>query len=136
MYLTKQDIEKGAYPEVVAVLSRNDTNIENAINEATSEVRAYLTGRYDMDAEYSQVGDQRNAMVVKLVREIALWNIYSGSNPVNISETRVINYEKTIKLLQNIQNEKASIDGLARKDISTGSNYIKFGGNTKRKNHY
>ncbi len=136
MYLTKSDIEKGAYPEVVAVLSRNDSNITQAIEEATSEVRAYLTARYDMDEEFAKTGTARNTMVVKLVRDVALWNIYSGSNPVNMSETREANYHATLKLLRDIQAEKATIDGLQRKDAATGSNYIKFQSNPKRNNHY
>ncbi len=137
MYLTKSDIEKGAYPEIIAVLSRNDTNIEVAISEAMAEVRAYLTARYDMDAEYALTGNARNTMVVKLVRDVALWNIYSGSNPVNMSETREANYHTTVKLLRDVQSEKATIDGLQRKDVATGSsNYIQFKSNPKRSNHY
>ncbi len=136
MYLTKSDIEKGAYPEVVAVLSRNDSNITQAIEEAIEEVRAYLTARYDMDKEFAKTGTARNTMVVKIVRDVALWNIYSGSNPVNMSETREANYHSTLKLLRDIQAEKATIDGLQRKDAATGSNYIRFQSNPKRSNHY
>jgi phage gp36-like protein len=136
MYITKSDIEKKAYPEVVAVMSRADTNIEESIYDAMAEVRSYLTARYDMDAEFAKSGAARNQMVKKLVTDIALWNIYSGSNPANMSEVRVVNYEKTVKLLRDMQAEKATIDGLQRKDAATGSNYVNFKSNPKRTNHY
>ena len=137
MYLTKSDLEKRAYPEILAVLARNDSVVETAIQEAVEEVRTYLTARYDMQAEFAKSGVSRNVMVVKLVRDIAIWNIYTGSNPVNMSETRESNYNSTIKLLQKIQAEKATIEGLQRKDAATqSSNYIQFKSNPKRKNHY
>jgi phage gp36-like protein len=138
MYIEQADIEKGIYPEVLTVISRNPGNITTAIEEAMAEVRSYLTARYDMDAEYARTGSSRHVLVVKLVRDIALYNCYNISNPVNMPESRVQKYKDCIVSLKDIQSERASIDGLTRLDgtPSTGSNYLKFGGNTKRKTSY
>jgi len=137
MYLELEDINKGIYPEVLTVLTRTEGNIETAIEEAIEEVKAYLTARYDTLTEFSKSGAGRNKLVVKLVREVALYNCYNISNPVNMPESRVLKYKDTIGFLKDVQSEKASIMGLTRLTDTTngGSNYIRFGGNTKRNNN-
>lgn len=138
MYLEQVDIEKGIYPEVLNALSRNPENITTAIKEAMSEVAAYLTARYNIAGEYAKIGAQRNTLVMKIVRDVALYNCYNISNPVNMPESRSDRYKGVISFLKDVQAERASIDGLSRLDssTSTGSNYIRFGGNVKRKNSY
>ncbi len=138
MYISKDDVLLGIYAEHLGVLSRNDENIDNAIIEAELEVKSYLTSRYDMDLELSKTGNARNRLVVKFVRTIAIWNIYQIGSKVNIPESREKDYNNVIANLKLIQSEKSSIDGLERKTDSTngGSNYIKFGGNKPRTNHF
>lgn len=138
MYIELTDIEKGIYPEILNVLTRSEGNINNAISEAIEEVKAYLTARYDVAVEFAKSGTARNKLVVKLVREVALYNCYNISNPVNMPESRVQKYKDTIAFLKDVQSEKATIVGLTRLTDATkgGSSYIKFGGNTKRNNSY
>jgi len=140
MYLDQTDLEKGLYPEILNVLTRsNPDNISNAISEAIAEVNSYLGVRYNMQAEWNKSGSSRNVLVVKMVRDIALYNCYNISNPVNMPESRVQKYKDTISFLKDVQAERAQLDGLTRlSDASniSGSNYLTFGGNTKRKNSY
>lgn len=138
MYLNKTDIEKGIYPEILQVISRVAENITQAIEEAIAEVGAYLRARYDINTEFAKSGSQRNTLIIKLVREITIYNCYMISNPNNMPESRLQRYKDTIAFLKDVQSEKANIEGLARlTDADTGySTYIKFGGNTKRNNHY
>lgn len=138
MYIVQADVEKGIYPELLQVLSRTPEVIETCIKEAIGEVEAYLCARYNMDVELAKSGAARNVIVVKAVKDIAIWNVYKASNPVNMSEARELAYKQTIDFLKNIQAEKATIKGLNRLQDTTngGSSYIRFGGNTKRTNHY
>lgn len=138
MYLAQADIEKGIYPEILNVLTRNEGNIDTAIAEAIEEVKAYLTARYNVDEEFAKTGNARNKLVVKLVREVALYNCYKISNPVNMPESRVQIYKDTIAFLKDVQAERATIKELSRLTDATngGSSFIKFGGNTKRNNSY
>jgi len=140
MYLDQTDLEKGLYPEILNVLTRsNPDNISNAISEAIAEVNSYLGVRYNMQAEWNKSGSSRNVLVVKMVRDIALYNCYNISNPVNMPESRVQKYKDTISFLKDVQAERAQLDGLTRlSDASniSGSNYLTFGGNTKRNNSY
>ncbi len=138
MYLEQTDIEKGIYAEDLVVISRNPENITTAIEEAIIEASAYLMARYNMAAEFAKTGVSRNKLVSKIVRDITIYNCYNISSPSNLPELRVLKYEQTIKFLKDVQAEKASIEGLSRLDSpqGTGSNYIGFGGKTKRKNDY
>lgn len=137
MYLTREDLTKGIYGEILTTIARSDDNVAQATSEAQAEVESYLTARYDIRAEWNRTGDARNQMVVKLVRDIALYNCYGISNPVNMPEIRRDKYKDAIAYLKEVQSERASIDGLSRLESSpAGSNYVRFGGNRKRKNQY
>lgn len=136
MYFTQDDLKKGIYPEVLQVIARVPENMDQAIEEAILEVASFLKARYDMTTEFLNTGNNRNMLVVKLIRDIALYNCYNISNPVNMPESRVLLYQQTIKYMRDIQSERADIPGLIRLDAKTGSNYVAFGGNLKRPNHY
>lgn len=137
MYLDKSDIEAGIQPEILSVISRSDDNINTAIKEAVAEVGSYLRARYDIDSEFLKTGSARNILVVKWVRDIAIYNIYVRSNPVNMPEAQENTYKNIISSLVKVQSEKSSIEGMDRiSDEVSGSSYLKYGGNPKRNNHY
>lgn len=138
MYLSIDDLKKGIYGEVLAVISRSDENALQAIAEAEAEVESYLNARYDIRAEFAKTGNNRSKMVMKIVRDIAIYNCYCISNPVNMPESRRNTYKDAIAYLKDVQSERVSIDGLTRLSggNETGSNYVKFGGNRKRNNQY
>lgn len=140
MYIEQIDIENGGlYPEILQTIARKPENIATAIKEAIEEVSSYLRARYDIDPELQKTGSSRNTLVLKMVRDIAVYNCFLGSNPVNMPEIRILNYNNTIKFLINIQAEKANIPGLARLSDAagtSGSNSLIFGGYKRRKNSY
>ena len=137
MYLQPEDLERGVRGEILAVVTRNIDNARQAISEAQAEVESYLTARYDIRAEFAKTGDSRLPMVVKLVRDIALYNCFNIANPVSMPENRITAYNNAIKFLKEVQAERASIDGLTRLTGTTGkSSYATFGGNRKRNNQY
>lgn len=137
MYLQPEDLERGVRGEILSVVTRNADNVRQAIAEAQAEVESYLTARYDIRAEFAKTGDSRLPMVVKLVRDIALYNCFNIANPVSMPENRVTAYNNAVKFLKEVQAERASIDGLTRLTGTTGtSSYVSFGGNRKRKNQY
>lgn len=137
MYLQPEDLERGVRGEILSVVTRNTDNVRQAIAEAQAEVESYLTARYDIRAEFAKTGDSRLPMVVKLVRDIALYNCFNIANPVSMPENRVTAYNNAVKFLKEVQAERASIDGLTRLTGTTGtSSYVSFGGNRKRKNQF
>lgn len=135
MYLDTNDLKHGIHGEMLNVITRYAENAEQAISEAQSEVESYLTARYDIRAEFAKTGSERSPLVIRLVRDVALYNCFKISNPVNMPEVRRDAYRDTIAFLKDVQAERASIDALTRRTGTTGtSSYVSFGGNRKRNN--
>lgn len=137
MYITVEELTDGIHAESLTAITRGDNSkATKAIDDAMAMVRSYLCVRYDIEAEYAKTGDARDGMTVKLVRDIAIYYCYEGSSPVNMPETREKAYDDAIAFLKSVQAEKAAMPGLLRLDGSRGSNYVKFGGNRKRRNKW
>jgi phage gp36-like protein len=139
-YIGIEDLKKGIRGEVLQVITREEENALQAIAEAQAEVASYLSARYNIAAEFEKGdADERDIMVVKLVRDIALYNCFNIANPASIPENRVKSYDNAIKFLRDCQSEKASLASLQRlkvnEDGTTSSSYVAFGGNPKRNNH-
>lgn len=142
MYLSINDLKKGIRSEVLNVITRDEENIEQAIKEAMTEVESYLSARYEIASELAKTPDDesRITMIVKLVRDIALYNCHNIAAPVSIPENRVKSYENSIKFLRDCQSEKASISGLKRlntsEDGTVSSNYISYSSSSDKRNHH
>jgi phage gp36-like protein len=137
MYISVEELTSGIHSEALAAITRgDDLKAVQAIVDAMAMVRSYLCVRYDIEAEYAKTGAGRDSMTVKLVRDIAIYYCYEGSSPVNMPETRKDAYDNAVKFLERVQAEKASMNGLTRLDGSKGSNYVKYGGNRKRRNKW
>lgn len=137
MYLNTEELTDGIHAESLTAITRGDNSkATQAIEDAMAMVRSYLCVRYDIEAEYAKTGNARDGMTVKLVRDIAIYYCYEGSSPVNMPETREKAYDDAIAFLKSVQAEKAAMPGLLRLDGSRGSNYVKFGGNRKRRNKW
>ena len=137
MYITTEELTEGIHAESLAAITRGDTGkATQAIDDAMAMVRSYLCVRYDIEAEFAKTGAARDGMTVKLVRDIAIYYCYEASSPVNMPETREKAYDDAIAFLKSVQAEKAAMPGLDRLDGSSGSNYVKFGGNRKRRNKW
>ena len=137
MYITVEELTDGIHAESLTAITRGDTGkASQAIEDAMAMVRSYLCVRYDIEAEYAKTGAARDGMTVKLVRDIAIYYCYEGSSPVNMPETRKDAYDNAVRFLERVQAEKASLPGLTRLDGVRGSNYVKYGGNRKRRNKW
>ena len=142
MYLSIDDLKKGIRGEILNVITREEENALQAIAEAMAEVESYLSARYDIASELAKASKDKSrvTMVVKLVRDVALYNCHNIAAPVNIPENRVKNYDNAIKFLRDCQAEKASIPALQRlktsADGSTSSNYVSYSGSSPKRNHH
>jgi phage gp36-like protein len=136
MYFDYSDLTKGIAAETLQVVSRSQENAENAIKEAIQEVVSYLSSRYDVKVELSKTGNSRNDMVVKVIRDVALYNCFSIYNPSKIPEIRRQKYEDSISFLKQVQAEKATLNLTRLQGITSPSSYVEFGSNPKRRNQF
>ena len=105
MYLSYDDLLTGINTESLNVITRNRDNADQAIREAVAEVRSYLCVRYDIDSELQKSGNDRDPMVFRMVRDIALYRCYAISNPASMPEMRRRNYDDAIVLLKEQETE-------------------------------
>ncbi|MDR1848110.1 MAG: DUF1320 domain-containing protein [Bacteroidales bacterium] len=136
MYLEYADLINGAYEEDLLVLQRHEANALRAIEDAMGEAKSFLARRYNMDSEYAKTGENRNAYLVKIIRDIALYNIYTIAHPSQMNDTRRLRYEDARRFLEQVYNKKADLAGLEVNETDTGGgSYIVIGeSNTKRNN--
>lgn len=138
MYINYDDLINGSYEETLNVLGRHKDNASKAIEDAIGEVKAYIFKLYDVDMELKKEGDERCSFLVKIVRDIAIYNIYCISSPYQMSDTRRLKYEDDIAFLKLVSQQKAFIPDLPvlSSPKTGGSYYISYGGNKRRQNQY
>lgn len=114
MFLTVAELNSVIYEYQLNEITESSPDIaEMAINAAVEEVTSYLNPtdqtkwrdgrpRYDVAAIFSAVGVNRNAMILSLVKSIALYQICQLAN-VDIIQERVIQrYDRAIDYLEKV----------------------------------
>ncbi len=114
MFLEVAELKSVIYEYQLTEITEESPDIaEMAINAAVEEVKSYLSPtdqikwrdgrpRYDVEAIFSAIGVNRNAMILSLVKSIALYQICQLAN-VDIIQERVIQrYDRAIDYLEKV----------------------------------
>lgn len=136
MYITTEELKSAIYDDKIAFITEDDASItEQAIAAAIEEVRAYLAARYDVEAIFTAVGNERNALIVETVKTVAVWQIIKLSNSEMIYEMWRERYDRCVKFLSQVASGKITpLLPIIKKDgvVSTTS---RFGSNPKFNHH-
>jgi len=112
-FITKQDYGASIHTEILDALTRSDKNIiEICEDRAISEMKGYLSGRYDIDAAFAARGKSRNELLLMMALDIAVYHIFCIHNPRNISQVRTDRYKRAIEWLKGVQRGNIVVDGL------------------------
>lgn len=108
-----------------------------AIAGAVAEARGYLK-QYDIDKEFEKAGDDRNQILLILLKDIAVWHFIVIANPAVEMEVREKRYNSAIKQLEKIQQGRWNPDlpVFAAEGCKPLENFIKFGSNKKRNDYF
>ena len=72
-FIVETDYKSSIHDEILDALVRNDSEIiEICEDRAISEMRSYMSGRYDCDAIFSKTGDERHQLVLMMALDTAL----------------------------------------------------------------
>ena len=130
-FLTKTDFKAVCDPVTLDVINQaDDDNLNRAIGYAQEEVASYLRSRFDVTAAFAKEGSERNAQLVMIMCDVALYHLVAWLPKrigFDIRETR---YNNAIDWLKNVQSGKASPDlppltNEAGEDIG---NPVRYGG--------
>lgn len=138
MYLTIEELASHIRKEYQEILTRGDaTIVQAAIDGAISETKGYLS-MYDMDEIFSQEKENRNALLLIFVKDIAAFHLVKMTNSSPYYEHRERIYNRAVKWLEGVQKGDVTPD-LPRKKDEQGNQQnglIYSSSNPKRTQHF
>lgn len=137
-FIQYSDYKASLHNEILDALTREDAEvIEICEDRAISEMRSYMSGKYDCDAIFSATGDNRHPLVLMMALDIAIFHIFCIHNPQKLSQMRKDRYNRAIEWLVAISKGKATIDGaplLPEETLKHSDDHIMIS-NPKRVHH-
>ncbi len=139
-FLTTDELGTHLYSENIETITRYDeTILMAAIDAAIAEAYGYL-GAYNREKIFNAHDDERNALLLTFVKDIAVWHFICLSNAGVDMQLRQNRYERAIDWLKAVQRAEIKpnlptledSDGDGKPD---GGEYI-FGSNPKRSQHF
>lgn len=111
-FINDEDYSVQARQDVLTLLdnTENNTTMRKAENYAMSQINMRLAGRYNMAQVFNQTGDNRNAFIVMITIDIAIYHLYSQKAPRKIPEYRDIRYRDAMDWLEDVGNGKTPTD--------------------------
>ncbi|WP_268848135.1 phage protein Gp36 family protein [Flavobacterium aestivum] len=113
--------------EIKNILLENytETKLLSAEEMAIAQIKNYLAGRYDVAAIFTTLADGattdiRNAYIVMITIDCALYHLYCSIAPNKIPEHRSNRYQDVMEWLKLIAEGKGYADLPLIKDESTG----------------
>lgn len=137
-FITYEDYGASIHAEILDAVTRSDNSIVEICQErAISEMKGYLSKRYDIEKVFSEVGTDRNQLVLMMAIDIAIYHIFSVHNPRTISEIRVERYKRALEWLRRVRSGDEDINGLPELDIEEREKHAQnlLQSNPKRSNY-
>lgn len=137
-FITVDDYPASIRLELVEKAARGDDNILEIVeNQAISEMKSYLSGRYDVEAVFSATGDDRHDLVLMFAKDITIYHLCSIREGL-MTQTRIDRYQRAIEWLKDVQKGELVVEGLPRlpeEDLAARSEYL-MKSNPKRTNSF
>ncbi|CAA0144756.1 conserved hypothetical protein [Tenacibaculum maritimum] len=106
-FIIEDDYTSLVRNEVKNILLENysETKLKGAEQMAISQVKNYLSGKYDVNTVFAATGENRNSHILMIVIDCTLYHLYTSTVPSKMPETRANRYQDAIDWLKA---EKAS----------------------------
>ena len=137
-FINLSDYDASIHREILDALVREDASlIEICEDRAITEMRSYLSGRYDCDAIFSAEGDARNQLVLMMAIDIAIYHIFCIHNPQKLSKVRQDRYDRAVECIKQVNSGDVTIDGapLLPEEDQIAHDSTRIISNPKRHNH-
>lgn len=137
-FLTEAELKTKSHIEIIEAITENDdTIVPIIISECITHMKGYLSNRFDVDAIFVSPGetDTRDPVVLKMCKNLVIYEIYSLHNPQMMTKVVKDNHDLAIKWLESVQAQKINPD-LPQVDSSNPVTYMESGGNSRRVSHY
>lgn len=139
MFLTSEDYNSVCDASTLDVIQQSDdATRQKAENYAIEEISSYLRNRYNVADAFSASDNDRNAQLVMITCDIALYHLIAWLPKKMGFEIRETRYKSAIAWLKDVQSGKAS-PALPPLTDSTGndiSSSIVYGSMKKNRNDW
>lgn len=140
-FITPEELKTHLYQENIDVIARNDeTILIAAIDSAIAEAYGYL-GSYDREKIFNATGDERNALLLTFIKDMAVWHFMSLCNAGTDLQLRQDRYDRAISWLKAVQKSEVKpnlpvVDDSNNDGNPDGAKEYIFGSNPKRTQHF
>lgn len=137
-FIKIEDYDASIHREILDALVRDDNSvIEICEDRAIEQMRSYLSRRYDCNTVFSASGDKRNALVLMMAIDIAVYHIFCLANPLKLSQMRKDRYERALEWLKQVADGGISVDiPQLPDDIQQKHSQFVMISNSKRQNRF
>lgn len=138
-YLTKAELNTHAKSEEIETIINGDETIALAcIDIAIEYATSKLLKQYNTEEIFLTTGDQRNPLLLKIVKDIALWELIGLANPNIDYNDKKFRYEQAVDWLESVY--KGMPTTLPLKEVPEGevadTTSFTYHSNAPRENHY
>ncbi len=138
MFINTDELKTHLYAENISVIARDDeTILTAAIDGAVQEAKSYL-GSYDRETIFAAQDDDRNALLLIFIKDMAVWHFVNLCNAGSDLELRQDRYKRAVDWLKAVQCGDVSPDLPKPVDeegeATTGG--VIYGSNSKRNQHF
>lgn len=135
MYISIEELKTHLYDEQVEAISGDDdTLLTAAIDGATQEAKGYLH-KFDTEAIFEATADERNALLVIFVKDIAIWHYINLANPGTDYKAREGRYNRAVAWLKGVQAGEIVPDLPIAEQPENTSGSVSWNANPKRENY-
>ncbi len=111
--ITIHELKTVAPGEIVtSIIDGDDTIAGQIILEAEQTIRSYLHHRYDTAAIFAATADNRHPLIMKLLKEVAIYHLYTRRSRDAVNEAAIHRYEYAMKQLKEIATGIIHPEGL------------------------
>ena len=136
-FISESDLLTAIYQAQLDAITQEDATIPVfSIDAAEEEAKGYLLPKYDVDAIFAKTGNDRAKVLVLMIRDIAIYNMISISNPGIDYNSRKALADRAIEWLKRVQSGKINPPSLTLAAEVEANNEILMSSNTKREQHY
>ncbi|MDM1074210.1 DUF1320 family protein [Empedobacter brevis] len=137
MYLSPEELKTHAYDEEIGAIIRDDETIALAsIDMAIEYASSKLMKHYDVEAVFATTGTTRNPLLLKIVKDIAIWELIGLANPSIDYEDKKFRYQQAVDWLTAVYKGMPTNLPIKEQEDENKASSFTYHSNPKRTNHY
>lgn len=143
MFLEKSELKTVATDEIInKIINNDDSIVTDIILESIDVVSTYLYQYFDTETIFSKTGDARNKTILKHLKGIVIYEIYTRRTKI-MNEVAKSRYDEAMLWLEKVSEGKIK-PPLPIRDLDTDGDgtpdtpatFLKLGSNKKYTNHF